>query len=441
MREGHRVPPQEIRSFAEPAIELGAEHCQPSMSCPAALHYSRREQIYLVIVTLLSFPFLYISMQIPKYIVNTITGTASSKELFGLDIALESYLLVLCGGFLVFIFINGWFKLHINVKKGQVGERMLRRLRYELYERLLRFPLNHFDRTASGATIAMMTGELEPVGGFVGEAFALPISPRGHLAHDLCFHVRPGSDPRGRRSRLLSAAGLPDPQAAAHYSAPRTDKSAEGKAPLGSHWEDYRRTPRNSRQSWCPYQLADIANRLGEIYDIRLEIYNRKFFVKLLNNFIGNLTPFFFYTIGGYLVIKGELSIGALTAAIAAFKELSSPWKELLDFYRNQQDVAIKYEQVVEQFNIPNMLDRRLASIRSSNRKLYSASSKRVACSPTASLATISETRSSASPATVTTPTRRSPPICCSARRSTRFSKAMGSLATPMCRAYSTVWG
>jgi len=68
--------------------------------------------------------------------------------------------------------------------------------------------------------------------------------------------------------------------------------------------------------------------------------------------------------------------------------------------------VAIKYEQVVEQFNIPNMLDRRLASIRSSNRKLYSASSKRVACSPTASLATISETWSSASPATVTTPTR-----------------------------------
>ena len=77
--------------------------------------------------------------------------------------------------------INGWFKLHINVKKGQVGERMLRRLRYELYERLLRFPLTHFDRTASGAIIAMMTGELEPVGGFIGEAFALPISQGGTL--------------------------------------------------------------------------------------------------------------------------------------------------------------------------------------------------------------------------------------------------------------------
>jgi putative ABC transport system ATP-binding protein len=45
---------------------------------------------------------------------------------------------------------------------------------------------------------------------------------------------------------------------------------------------------------------------------------------------------------------------------IAAVKELSSPWKELLHFYRNQQHVAIKYEQVVEQFNVPDMLDRRL---------------------------------------------------------------------------------
>jgi putative ABC transport system ATP-binding protein len=32
----------------------------------------------------------------------------------------------------------------------------------------------------------------------------------------------------------------------------------------------------------------------------------------------------------------------------------------LLDFYQNQQDVAIKYEPVVEQFQVPEMLDKRL---------------------------------------------------------------------------------
>src|SRR5207237_7066575 len=109
------------------------------------------------------------------------------------------------------------------------------------------------------------------------------------------------------------------------------------------------------------YQLADISHRLGEIYDIRFDIYNRKFFVKFFNNFLNQLTPFFFYLIGGYFVIVGELSFGALVAVIAAYKDLSSPWKELLDFYQNQQDVAIKYEQVVEQFQVANLLDARLA--------------------------------------------------------------------------------
>lgn len=322
------------------------------------LQHSRREQIYLVIVTLVSFPFLYVSLQIPKYIVNTITGKTSSKELFGLDISQDSYLLLLCGGFLAFIVINGWFKLHINVKKGQLGERMLRRLRYELYERLLRFPLYHFDRTAPGAVIAMMTGELEPVGGFIGEAFALPISQGGTLLTIFVFMFV--QDP------VLGAAAVAFYPLQGYFiprlqriirrlGRERVQKVRRLSDRIGETIAARREIRANNGAA---YQLADAAHRLGEIYDIRFEIYNRKFFVKFLNSFINNLTPFFFYAIGGYLVIKGQLSLGALTAVIAAYKELSSPWKELLDFYQNQQDVAIKYEQVVEQFNVSDMLDR-----------------------------------------------------------------------------------
>lgn len=72
---------------------------------------------------------------------------------------------------------------------------------------------------------------------------------------------------------------------------------------------------------------------------------------------MNQLTPFFFYFIGGYFVIAGSLSFGALVAILAAYKDLSSPWKELLDFYQGQQDVGIKYEQVIEQFEVPGMLD------------------------------------------------------------------------------------
>ncbi|MEM7445769.1 MAG: ABC transporter ATP-binding protein, partial [Pseudomonadota bacterium] len=98
------------------------------------------------------------------------------------------------------------------------------------------------------------------------------------------------------------------------------------------------------------YHLADISERLAVNYDIRYEIYRRKFFIKFLNNFLNQLTPFFFYSIGGYLVIEGDLTFGALVAVLAAYKDLASPWKELLTYYQMQADVRIKYDQVVEQF-------------------------------------------------------------------------------------------
>jgi ABC-type multidrug transport system fused ATPase/permease subunit len=167
--------------------ESGPDGLDPSIY-GYILHYSLRDQIYLVIVTLLSFPFLYYSLDLPKQIVNhAISGKEFPQNLLGIELQQIPYLLVLCGVFLALVLINGWFKLHLNVKKGQVGERMLRRLRYQLYERVLRFPLRQFDRTATGEVIAMMTGELEPVGGFVGEAFALPISQGGTLLTILVF--------------------------------------------------------------------------------------------------------------------------------------------------------------------------------------------------------------------------------------------------------------
>src|SRR6202007_2847302 len=309
---------------------------------------------------LVSFPFLYYSLDLPKLIVNrAISGKDFPQKFMGWDFDQIPYLLVLCCIFFVLVLINGWFKLHLNVRKGQVGERMLRRLRYQLYERVLRFPLHHFDRTASGATIAMMTGELEPVGGFIGEAFALPISQGGTLL-TICVFMFVQDPVLGAAAVAffpLQGYVIPKLQRLIRrLGRERVQKVRRLSDRIGETIAARREIRANHG---APYQLADIANRLGEIYDVRFEIYNRKFFVKFLNNLIGNLTPFFFFLIGGYFVIKGQLSGGALVAVLAAYKDMSAPWKELLDYYQNQQDVAIKYEQVVEQFQVADMLDRR----------------------------------------------------------------------------------
>ncbi len=111
------------------------------------------------------------------------------------------------------------------------------------------------------------------------------------------------------------------------------------------------------------YELAKFAGRLGRLYEIRYEIYRRKFFIKFLNSFLGQLTPFLFYSIGGYLVIEGDLSFGALVAVLAAYKDLTPPWKELLKYYQRQADARIKYEQVTMQFAPADMLDESLQTI------------------------------------------------------------------------------
>ena len=98
------------------------------------------------------------------------------------------------------------------------------------------------------------------------------------------------------------------------------------------------------------YRMALFSNRLGNLFGIRFEIFQKKFFMKFLNNFINQLTPFFFYSVGGYLAINGEITVGALVAALAAYKDLSSPWKALLAYYNQTQDMALRWEVVTERF-------------------------------------------------------------------------------------------
>src|SRR3546814_17961022 len=57
----------------------------------------------------------------------------------GVELGQVGYLFLLCGIFLCLVLINQAFKYCINVYKGRTGERMLRRLRFDLYGRILRF--------------------------------------------------------------------------------------------------------------------------------------------------------------------------------------------------------------------------------------------------------------------------------------------------------------
>lgn len=353
--DAERMPPPPI----PPAPEVS--DLEPSVY-RFILKHSFRQQILLLVFTLASFPFLYYSLDLPKTIVNKAIKEDAPfpQHLLGFEFERVPYLLILCGVFIALVLINGGFKYFINTYKGQLGERMLRRFRYSLYQRLLCFPLSYFHKNSSAQIIPMITVECEQLGGFIGDAFNLPLFQGGQLLTMIFFMFVQDPILGFAAIALYPIQGYIIPKLQFKVNQLGKQRVRTIRVVADKVQESAAGIVEIQANDTVKLYLTDFAHILGRIYDIRFEIYQRKFFAKFLNNLINQLTPFFFYSIGGYLVIKGNLSFGALVAVIAAYKDLASPWKELLDFYQIKENSRITYEQIVEQFQPSGMTDAKL---------------------------------------------------------------------------------
>ncbi len=325
------------------------------------LKHSKLEQILLVLLTLAAFPFLYYSLELPKIIINeAIGGTGFPKQLFGYDLAQIPFLLSLCGIFLTLVLINGAFKYVINVYRGVVGERMLRRLRYQLFARVLRFPLSQFRRLSQGELVSMVVAETEPLGGFIGDSIALPVFQGGTLLTILLFMFVQDPILGGAAIALYPLQGYFIPKLQRRVNLLKKERVMKARKLSESIGEVVSGIKEVHAHDTSRYELARYSEKIGEIFEIRYRIYKQKYLIKFLNNFIAQVTPFFFYSLGGYLVIKGELSFGALVAVLAAYKDLSAPWKELLNYYQTKEDARIKYELLLDTFAPSGMIDEKI---------------------------------------------------------------------------------
>ncbi len=338
--------------------------------------FSRQQQITMTVMSAVSLPFLYLFYEVPKTIINeAIQGIGvefplnlSEKLTFsilGLDIPLlgpfdvvigqTPYLLLLCLLFLALVGVNQGFKFVINIYKGLTGERMLRRLRFELYSRVLRFPLPTFKKMSQGEIIPMITAEVEPLGGFIGNAFSLPAFQGGYLVTILTFLFM-----QDWRMATAAVALYPlqlwlIPKLQMRVNLLGKERVARVRRLSDKIGETVQGVQETHAHDTSNFVLADFSNQLFFIYGVRERIYRQKFVIKFLNNSIQQLGPFCFYAIGGYFVIQGHLEIGTLVAAIAAHKDLAAPWKELLAYYQMQADATIKYDTVVSQFGPAGM--------------------------------------------------------------------------------------
>jgi putative ABC transport system ATP-binding protein len=343
--------------------------------------HSRSEQVVILGLVVLAQVFYFLSLSVPKSIVNNgISGNAfkgtATIRIFAIDIDVPAflgggahqhlfdgirvdqfqYLVVMSFVFLAAVVVNSQFKKIINTQKGRMGERMLRRLRYELYDRILRFPPAHFRKVKQAELATMIKDEVEPLGGFIGDAYVQPMFLGGQALTAIAFimmqnvllsfvviallAVQMTIIPRLRKPVLALGRQR---QISARLLAGRIAETADGVSEIHVHGA-------------ANYERADISERLGHIFKIRFDLYNKKFIAKFWNNVLSQATPFAIYLLGGYFAIEGHMSVGAVVGVLLAYKDLPSPIKELIDWDQQRQDVQIKYEQVIDQFQPEGMM-------------------------------------------------------------------------------------
>lgn len=337
--------------------------------------HSKRQQIWILVVVALSMPTYFLAFDIPKQIVNGPiqgggfeTPDATQKVLpvvvsnpfgdqsftlfSGFDLDRMGALVALSLAFLGYVIINGAFKLYINTYKGRLGERMLRRLRYQLVDRVLRFPFPQYRRVRSSEIATMIKDEVDPLGGFIGEAFATPAFLAGQALAALLFIMLQSWALGLVTLAILIVQTLLIPKLRGRLRKLALQRQLTARDLSGRVSEIVDGATDIRLNDSTNFERSDISDRLARIFFIRFDFYQWKFMVKFINNFLAQFTPFVFYLGGGILAIRGSLDIGQLVAVIAAYKDLPGPIKELIDWDYQRLDVQVKYLQVVNAFDV-----------------------------------------------------------------------------------------
>lgn len=307
---------------------------------------SLRHQLILTAIIFVSIGVGLIPLDLQKRIINQAIAMGDLPAL-----------LWLCAGFLVAVLAAAALKYVITNYIGWISETMLSNLRRDLYQRILRFPLPHFRNTSPGQLIAMIVGEVEELGIFFGEALSTPIqhgltlialigymaylNPWMALAGVAIYPFQIWLIPKLQRrvselsrERVKLVRGLSD----------RIQESVTGVQEIYAN-------------DTVAFESSVFGGWLERIFRVRIRIYNLKYLIKQLNNFLAKLGPFLLFLIGGWLIITraGSFDVGSLVAFLSAYERLNEPWRELLNYYQQKDVAEVKYEQVIANFEVPGL--------------------------------------------------------------------------------------
>ena len=298
-------------------------------------------QVLLFLMILAAIFFRVFPLEMQKRIIN------SAIALRKLDA-----LLLYSGFFIGAVILAGILKYFINLLQGYIGQKILLEIRGRLYDHILTLPLTFYRRTPGGMVITSFTSELGVIGEFLGGAIAIPVINILTLLAFAAYlaYLNPLLALASFAIYPIEVVIIPILQKRFnHLNQHRIDVSREMSNVIGEAIAGMHEIHGNAGYGIEKSKFMRFADSLF-IVRIRMNVY--KFLIKFANNFFQSLGPFILFLLGGYLTINGRFDLGALVAFLSAYEKLYDPWKELMDYYQDLQDSRVRYQQIMDYFDV-----------------------------------------------------------------------------------------
>lgn len=305
------------------------------------LHRHWPLQLLLLLIILASIFFRVVPLELQKRIIN-----------IAIELKKTDLLILYCGLYIGAAILFSSLKFVINMLQAYIGQKILLEMRDQLYQHILGLPLQFFRRTQPGTVMSSLIGELGAVSGFLGSALAVPLTSVLTLLSFAGYMIF-----LNPKLALISLAVYPVeiiiiPLLQKRFNrlnANRVDENRSMSNVVSEAISGIHEIQGNASYRLERDKFGLFADRL---FSLAKRMYWYKFGIKFYNNLFQNIGPFFLFLVGGYFTIQGQLTLGALVAFLSAFEKIYDPVKELISYYEEFQDAQVRYQCVMERFDV-----------------------------------------------------------------------------------------
>lgn len=288
-------------------------------------------QLVLVVLTVVTFLLEIAPLEIQRRVVNNLVKERPFQ-----------WVVLLCAGYAGAVLFQGTTKLGLNVYRGWVGENAIRDLRRHILAYLRVARIAAPGPEARGVGAAMLVGEVEPIGGFVGGSISEPLLQGGILLSVLAYIVH--------LDKWMAAAAfaLFVPQL---VIVPLMQTAINRRA--GARVWILRQLGVSAVDASAASIERDRSDgrRIDRVLYLNIGIFKLKFSMNFLMNFFSHLQVVAALLIGGWMVHTDQLEVGGVVAFISAVGRLNDPWGDLVNYFRDLSINQVKFCLVAERVN------------------------------------------------------------------------------------------